>query len=376
MGKYTNEKLEYLLETKRLIREALRAKGQIVSIHDTFRSYADKIMAIKSGGREIRLEYATSILPPDGDRFATTTRSISHDGRYVLYRLENAKRVDIYDIEAKKVVWSIKDESGAIVDALKCDFDNTSTSVVGTRATDDPRVRDIFRASANSFEVITQYSAGEQVYSPQALACAPDADEIYLSYFAFEGMEGIHYIYKYHSMIYSDGEWKIDSLTSTLANGFLFTNDGEYAIAYGDGIQRIVRADGSEYKDPMKLDDTVVSMSLTANDNYVIDFGLEPYIAVHRISDYEKIYDFEGKFDSRMRSICIPGSNIIVSAKADGSDVRMFDVSTGSPVEKDDIPDLSIDSSVDALVGSYMGNRLLFAGPYGYEVWNVIETKT
>lgn len=40
------EKLAYLKETKRLIKEAIKAKGQSVSDTATFRSYADKIRAI------------------------------------------------------------------------------------------------------------------------------------------------------------------------------------------------------------------------------------------------------------------------------------------------------------------------------------------
>ena len=43
---YTEEKLLYLLETKRLIREAIESQGQTVTDDDTFRSYADKIRAI------------------------------------------------------------------------------------------------------------------------------------------------------------------------------------------------------------------------------------------------------------------------------------------------------------------------------------------
>lgn len=46
MGEYTNEKLEYLLATKNLIKTALINKGQPVAADDTFRSYADKISSI------------------------------------------------------------------------------------------------------------------------------------------------------------------------------------------------------------------------------------------------------------------------------------------------------------------------------------------
>lgn len=46
---YTELKLNYLLETKSLIREAAVAKGAEISESDTFRSYAEKIAAINGG---------------------------------------------------------------------------------------------------------------------------------------------------------------------------------------------------------------------------------------------------------------------------------------------------------------------------------------
>lgn len=46
----TKAKLDYLKGTKSAIADALVEKGQTVSSTDTFRSYADKVRAIKSGG--------------------------------------------------------------------------------------------------------------------------------------------------------------------------------------------------------------------------------------------------------------------------------------------------------------------------------------
>lgn len=43
----TQAKLNHLSETKDLIRAAIEANGQTVEDSDTFRSYADKILAIK-----------------------------------------------------------------------------------------------------------------------------------------------------------------------------------------------------------------------------------------------------------------------------------------------------------------------------------------
>ena len=44
------DKMNYLLETKKGIREAISAKGVSISDDDTFRSYADKIASIETGG--------------------------------------------------------------------------------------------------------------------------------------------------------------------------------------------------------------------------------------------------------------------------------------------------------------------------------------
>lgn len=59
MSNYTKEKLDYLNETKGLIREAIESKGQTVSDSDTFRSYAGKILAITGGGSSDELRYVT-----------------------------------------------------------------------------------------------------------------------------------------------------------------------------------------------------------------------------------------------------------------------------------------------------------------------------
>lgn len=43
------DNLNYIEDTKNLIKQAIIAKGQSVSSSDTFRSYKDKIAAIKTG---------------------------------------------------------------------------------------------------------------------------------------------------------------------------------------------------------------------------------------------------------------------------------------------------------------------------------------
>ena len=49
MSSATDAKLAYLKETKARIKSALISKGQAVSDNDTFRSYADKVLAIQGG---------------------------------------------------------------------------------------------------------------------------------------------------------------------------------------------------------------------------------------------------------------------------------------------------------------------------------------
>lgn len=55
--KYTVQDLQnnlnYIEDTKNLIKQAIIAKGQQVSDDDTFRSYKDKILAIVSGGSSL-----------------------------------------------------------------------------------------------------------------------------------------------------------------------------------------------------------------------------------------------------------------------------------------------------------------------------------
>lgn len=60
MRETTRTKLDYLAETKSLIKSALIEKGQEVADEDTFRSYADKILAISGGGSaDERVKYVT-----------------------------------------------------------------------------------------------------------------------------------------------------------------------------------------------------------------------------------------------------------------------------------------------------------------------------
>lgn len=58
MNASTQSKLEYLNETKTVIKEAITSKGQTILDTDSFRSYADKILAIE-GGNNSNILYTT-----------------------------------------------------------------------------------------------------------------------------------------------------------------------------------------------------------------------------------------------------------------------------------------------------------------------------
>lgn len=66
MGIETTKKLAYLAETKDLIKAALIEKGQAVSDTDTFRSYADKVLAIETGGGSIEGVHTVTFMSHDG----------------------------------------------------------------------------------------------------------------------------------------------------------------------------------------------------------------------------------------------------------------------------------------------------------------------
>lgn len=68
----TAEKAQYTNETKSLIKQAIRSKGVEVADTDTFRSYVEKILAIKTGGnlqaktQTITTNTTTTITPDSG----------------------------------------------------------------------------------------------------------------------------------------------------------------------------------------------------------------------------------------------------------------------------------------------------------------------
>lgn len=59
-----NEKLNYLLQTKENIKQAIKGKGVEITDSDSFRSYAEKIGTIQAGGDEILISTPTAFVLP------------------------------------------------------------------------------------------------------------------------------------------------------------------------------------------------------------------------------------------------------------------------------------------------------------------------
>ena len=59
-----NEKLNYLLQTKENIKQAIKEKGVEITDSDSFRSYAEKIGTIKAGGGEILIDAPSALILP------------------------------------------------------------------------------------------------------------------------------------------------------------------------------------------------------------------------------------------------------------------------------------------------------------------------
>lgn len=59
-----NEKLNYLLQTKENIKQAIKGKGVEITDSDSFRSYAEKIGTIKAGGDEVLISTPTAFSLP------------------------------------------------------------------------------------------------------------------------------------------------------------------------------------------------------------------------------------------------------------------------------------------------------------------------
>ena len=104
-----NTKLEYLEDTKTAIKNAIVEKGVEVSDSDTFRSYAEKISTITSGGSSGETNYLGRIVTEDGvlqyleENFSfslpSNVTSIGTDGlQYAFYGCTSLTSVDLSNV--------------------------------------------------------------------------------------------------------------------------------------------------------------------------------------------------------------------------------------------------------------------------------------
>lgn len=79
------DKLDYLQDTKQAIKTAIQGKGQTVADTDTFRSYADKINAITTGGGGETDETLKELVEGTITEFNDTAGNITKLGNYAFY---------------------------------------------------------------------------------------------------------------------------------------------------------------------------------------------------------------------------------------------------------------------------------------------------
>jgi hypothetical protein len=86
----TGNKLNYLIETKNEIRNAIIEKGQEVTENDTFRSYADKVRAIQTGGGE---DKSIEIINGTISEYIDNAGQIPTIGAYAFYSKSNLTKI-------------------------------------------------------------------------------------------------------------------------------------------------------------------------------------------------------------------------------------------------------------------------------------------
>ena len=89
-----SDKLDYLLETKQAIKQAIIDKGQEVTDTDTFRSYAEKIESIETGGGD-----TIPIGMIDGTLETFNAGGAEIVAPYRCYQFENLKSVDLTGVK-------------------------------------------------------------------------------------------------------------------------------------------------------------------------------------------------------------------------------------------------------------------------------------
>lgn len=90
-----SDKLEHLLETKQAIKTAIQGKGQSVSDTDTFRSYADKINAITTGGGGETDETLKELVEGTLTELNDTAGSITKVGAYAFYSNPKLTKINL-----------------------------------------------------------------------------------------------------------------------------------------------------------------------------------------------------------------------------------------------------------------------------------------
>jgi hypothetical protein len=156
----TTKKLAYLAETKSLIKAALIEKGQAVSDTDTFRSYADKVLAIETGGGSV-----------EGVHYVTF---MSQDGTTELYKRPVADGDDCADPVTRGYISTPTKESTAQYSYTHNGWATAPNGSANSNAlkavTEDKTVYAAFKATVRSYTVTYYDSDGATVLKTESLA--------------------------------------------------------------------------------------------------------------------------------------------------------------------------------------------------------------
>lgn len=124
----TADKLNYLLDTKNAIKEAIIAKGATIEESDTFRSYADIISNIAGGGFPTSVNWTEPDLPVDRTPLMYDYMHISSSSIGKIYTSDDGltwsmKDTGIYDFELIHIangVWHGKSKTRGLLYSTDC----------------------------------------------------------------------------------------------------------------------------------------------------------------------------------------------------------------------------------------------------------------
>lgn len=160
MGIETTKKLAYLAETKSLIKAALIEKGQSVSDTDTFRSYADKVLAIETGGGSV-----------EGVHYVTF---MSHDGTTELYKRPVADGDDCADPITRGYISKPTKESTVQYDYPFVGWSTTQDGETDSNAlkavNEDRTLYATYKSTVRSYTVTYYDEDGKTVLKTETLA--------------------------------------------------------------------------------------------------------------------------------------------------------------------------------------------------------------